>query len=151
MKKLFTLFAASMLFTAVAQAQTAEDARDVILGKKKRTETKQQEENRTSRYPTGSREAEADRINREYDQKIQSIRNNNTLSAEEKSRMIEYLEKEREKELKRVNKDGRKYEEGDRDDRNAKNKKDKQFKNNRGKHKGWEKGKGNKHRDRDND
>jgi hypothetical protein len=158
MKKIITLFTAALLIAGFAHAQTPEDARDVILGKKKRTEQRKEEptdifgnrrsDERTERYPSGSAEAERDRINREYDYKIQTIRNNNALSAEEKRRMIDYLNKEREKELRRVrNYDDRRYDDDDRDER----KKDKRYKSNRGKHKGWEKGKGNKHRDRNDD
>ena len=158
MKKFITLFTAAFLVAGFANAQTGEDARDVILGKKKKTEQGQQDprdvlgkrksdDDRDARYPSGSREAETDRINREYDYKIQTIRNNNALSAEEKRRMIDYLNKEREKELRKVRKDDKKYDDDDRDDRT---KNDQEFKSNRGKHKGWQKGKGNKHRNRDN-
>ena len=161
MKKIITLFTAAMLVAGFASAQTGEDAKDVILGKKKRTEQgkedptdvlgkRRSDDDRDARYPSGSREAEIDRINREYDYKIQTIRNNNALSAEEKRRMIDYLNQEREKELKKVRKDDRRYDEEDSDDRYKKNKKDKEYKTNKGKHKGWEKGNGNKHRNRDN-
>lgn len=160
MKKIITLFTAALLTAGFANAQTSEDARDVILGKKKKTEQGQQDprdilgnrrsDDRTERYPSGSAEAERQRINREYDYKIQTIRNNNALSEEEKRRTIDYLNKEREKELRRVRNDDRRYDD-DRDDRNKKNKKNKEYKTNRGKHKGWNKGKGNKHRDRDDD
>lgn len=163
MKKIITLFTAALFSAGIIHAQTPEDARDVILGKKKKAEKGQQDprdilgnrrsDERTERYPSSSEEAERARINREYDYKIQTIRNNNALNEEEKRRTIDYLYKEREKELRRIRKDNRRYDDddNDRDDRYKKNKKNKDYQSNRGKHKGWAKGKGNKDRDRDDD
>src|SRR5215203_4136209 len=57
---------------------------DVILGRDRRVE-----DNGGTRYPNGTygtREQEIDRVNRDYDAKIYSIRNNRNLSAAEKER-----------------------------------------------------------------
>lgn len=157
MKKIITLFVA-VLVLAGAQAQTSkEEARDVILGKRK--DNPSQKDERTipgnrentgeygSRYPSGSREAEIDRINREYDYKIQSIRNNNALNSEEKERIIRDLNNQRARKIKQVNNE---YKRNDGDNDND----DRYEKHNKGKHKGWKKGNGhkkNKHKGHDDD
>jgi hypothetical protein len=152
MKKLFTFcFAVASFFAAQAQTQK-EDARrvilkgggqqpsgngsqsprDVILGGGSNGET----------YPGGtSREARIDAINREYDAKIASIRNNPSLSAEEKERAIRQLERDRQRKIRQVTDDYRDRRD-DRDDDRDEYKKEKRNGNN-GKHKGWYKGKGN--------
>jgi hypothetical protein len=160
MKKIITLFVAALAFTAsFAQTTSQEESRRVILGKQKKGNTEQttkKEDGRTAKdiilgrderttrnddgtYTSAERQAEIDRINREYDSKIQSIRNNPTLSAEEKERMIRGLENERARKIRQVNNAGK-----DRDD-DKDGKKDK-VKGNNGKHLGWEKGVGNPHR-----
>jgi hypothetical protein len=163
MKKLITLLLATGVFFSV-QAQTSKDeARRIILGQEKGNNN-----NSTSRngrdvvlgggnettypnsypnnYPSGS-QSEIDRLNREYDAKIWSIRNNNTLSSEEKARMIRQLEQDRDRRIRQINqnkdygygKKGKKY-----DDDNDHGKG--YGKSNNGKHLGWEKGKGNPHK-----
>jgi hypothetical protein len=154
MKKLITLLFAAGAFIA-AHAQTPRDeARRVILGQEKG-------DNSTSRngrdvilgggnetaypnnYPSGSRQAEIDRVNRDYDAKIRSIRSNNRLSSEEKARMVRQLEQDRARKIRQINqsdgygKKGKKYDGG-----NGK----RYSKSNNGKHLGWEKGKGNPHK-----
>jgi len=158
MKKIITLFFCIGVIT-FANAQTPqEEARRVILngGKNKNTDRDSRnsrdvviggdrriydEDNRG--YPTsGSREARIDQINRDYDAKIQSIRNNRYLSAEEKERTIRQLNNDRERAIRQVNNQSndrrdRRYDD-DRDDR--------KYKSNNGNRYGWEKGKGNPHR-----
>ncbi len=162
MKKIFTLIIASLAVTAIFAQSSQEESRRVILGKQKKSgseETTSRDEQRSARdvifgknrtvnddgSRTTERQAEIDRINREYDNKIQSIRNNPSLSTEEKERIIRGLENERAKKIREVNK---KY--SDRDDRDDDDgdddKKDKKVKGNNGKHLGWEKGVGNPHR-----
>ena len=86
-------------------------------------------------YPSGSREAQINQINREYDAKIRSIRNNPYLSQAEKDRAIRQLENDRRRKINAIsgsyakNKNGKAYKKG-----------------NKGKHLGWEKGKGNPHK-----
>ena len=117
---------------------------DVILGRDRRVE-----DNQGTRYPNGtygSREQQIDQVNREYDRKINSIRNNRTLSAAEKERMIRQLENDRARRIREI--DNRYY--GDRDNRRYDDdnyaKKNKKYKSNNGNHYGWEKGVGNPHR-----
>lgn len=160
MKKLLTLFMALGAFVAV-QAQTSkEEARRVILGGGKSgsgntgTTSKSGRDvilgggNNTGNYPTypnsypngGSRDAQVDQINREYDQKIWSIRNNNQLSQAEKERIIRQLENDRARRIREVNNSyGRDRDYDDDDDYRG-------SKSNNGKHKGWEKGVGNPHK-----
>jgi hypothetical protein len=164
MKKLITLLLATGAFFSV-QAQTSKDeARRIILGQEKGNNN-----NSTSRngrdvvlgggnettypnsypnnYPSGSGQAEIDRVNREYDAKIWSIRNNNTLSSQEKARMIRQLEQDRDRKIRQINqnkdygysKKGKKYDDYDDHGKGY-------GKSNNGKHLGWEKGKGNPHK-----
>lgn len=102
-------------------------------------------DNRDNRspYPDGaSRDAQIEKINREYDSRISSIRNHPHLSFEEKERRIRQLEAQRERRIRNIYNDNRGY---DDDDDYKKNKK---YKQNNGKHLGWEKGKGNPHKRR---
>jgi hypothetical protein len=98
---------------------------------------------RGSRIPGGgsttSSNETIDRINNEYERKINAVRMNPTLSQAEKERRIRELENQRERKINAIrngkdyNKDGKGY------------KKDKNKKRN-GKHLGWEKGVGNPHK-----
>jgi hypothetical protein len=116
---------------------------DVILGRDRRVE-----DNQGTRYPSGTygtREQQIDRVNREYDAKIYSIRNNRTLTAAEKERMIRQLEADRARRIREIN--NRYYDRDSRyDDDNDNYRKDKKYKTNNGNHYGWEKGKGNPHK-----
>ncbi len=150
MKKLFTLLVVASAFSTIAIAQNpAEESRRVILGKGgSSTSTDSREvilgrDGRTNEtnYPAGTREQQVNQVNREYNSKIQSIRNNPTLTAAEKERMIRQLENDRQRKIRDIN---RRYNEINRDDRDYK--KDKSYKNNNGKKLGWEKGVGNPHR-----
>lgn len=145
MKKMLTLLIATSAFVAVHAQTSRDEARRVILGQEKNKGGSSQEgrdiilgggTNRND-YPTypnsypDSRQSQVDRINREYDAKIWSIRNNRTLSQAEKERMIRQLEQDRAKKIRKAHQsDGYRY-----------GKK----KGNKGKHSGWEKGKGNPH------
>ena len=164
MKKIITLlFAAFAVTASFAQTTSQEESRRVILGKQKKSGTEETTRNedrsardiilgkdgeRTSRkddgtYSSTERQARIDRINRDYDNKIQSIRNNPNLSAEEKERIIRGLENERAKKIREVNNDYKRDRDDDDDDRDGKKEK---VKGNNGKHLGWEKGVGNPHR-----
>jgi len=155
MKKIITLVLAVASFAAVKAQTTKEEARKVILGESKGSKTTPAQNPRDvilgggtnggdrptsypGNYPSGSREAQINQINREYDAKIQSIRNNRYLSQAEKDRAIRQLESDRARKIREIN--NRYY--GDRD--NAY--KYKKNKGNNGKHLGWEKGKGNPHK-----
>lgn len=166
MKKIITLLVFFGAYTAVS-AQTTEDAKRVILGQKKGTRTTRTGDSKDvifggdrrvyddngNRYPSsGSREAEIDQVNREYNQKIYSIRNNPNLSSAEKERIIRQLEAERTRKIRAINGryEDRRYDDR-RDDRRYDDDDDryegkKYGKHNNGKKLGWEKGVGNPHR-----
>ncbi len=133
--------------------------RDVVLG-----DRRVYDKNGTT-YPrrsTGStRESQINQVNREYDAKIYSIRNNRYLSAAEKERAIRQLEADRARKVRQINdryygsnnkryndrryddkRYDRRYDDGDRYGK----KKHKKYKKDNGKHLGWKKGKGNPHR-----
>lgn len=165
MKKIITLFLCVGAVASTFAQTSAEESRRIILGKQGETERERQE--RTSkdvilgredrrvnnetgtRYPNGSRAQKVREINREYDAKVQSIRNNRTLSAAEKERTIRQLNADRARKIRDIkarSNDNRRYDDRkdrDDDDRNYKSKKNK---SNNGNHYGWEKGKGNPHK-----
>jgi len=155
MKNVITLFIAATAFIS-GYAQTSKDeARKVILGQEKGTSStsrndrdvilggsneKNYPDSYPNNYPTGSHDAQVDQVNREYDAKIRSIQNNRTLTQAEKDRMIRQLEKDRAKKIRQVDRNGD-------DDYGDNEKKEKDHKkSNNGKHLGWEKGKGNPHK-----
>jgi hypothetical protein len=165
MKKIITLLLAAAAFVSV-QAQTSkEEARKVILGQPKTgsgTASKQGRDiilgggNTGSRnpgypnsgnYPSGSRQAQIAQVNREYNAKIYSIRNNPNLSPAEKERMIRQLESDRARRIREIN---RQFENGGYNKHGKNGKKDDEHHDN-GKHKGWYKGKGNQGKDHDHD
>ena len=164
MKQTITLLIAVFAIATVHAQTSRDEARRVILGQGKRSTSTSGNgrdvilgggnngntypSSYPDNYPTsGSRQGQADQVNREYDAKIRSIRNNGTLSESEKERMIRQLEKDRQKRLQQINHNG-----DDEYSRNGKHHDDddddvygKRGKGNNGKHLGWEKGKGNPH------
>lgn len=162
MKKILTLLLFAGAVT-VANAQNSRDeARRVILGGGNGSENGgngrdvilgggNNGNNYPGNYPQGNnnRQYQIDQVNREYDSKIQSIRNNQYLSYDEKDRAIRQLERDRQARLQQIyNNYGNGYGNGNNNCNN----------NNRhdnGKHKGWyKKGKNNNSkngRDRDDD
>jgi hypothetical protein len=165
MKKIITLLLCVGAVASTFAQTSAEESRRIILGKQDETERERQE--RTSkgvilgredrkvnnetgtRYPNGSSAQKVREINREYDAKVQSIRNNRTLSAAEKERTIRQLNADRARKIRDIkarSNDNRRYDDRkdrDDDDRNYKTKKNK---SNNGNRYGWEKGKGNPHK-----
>ena len=142
MKQILTLLLAVGAFSTL-QAQTSREearrvilggggsgnngsnGRDVILGGGNNGESYPYPGN----YPTnGSRQSQIDQVNRDYDTKIQSIRNNPYLSNEEKQRAIRQLEKDRQARIRQLGNYDRDRDYDDRYDGNRKN---------NGKHKGW--------------
>lgn len=130
---------------------TSNDPRDIILGGGDRRVN----DGNDTRYPNGtygSRQQQIDQVNREYDSKIQSIRNNPTLSAAEKERMIRQLEADRARRIRDINRyydTDRRDRDRDRNDRDRDDDDDDdryKQKGNNGNHYGWEKGKGNPHK-----
>lgn len=148
MKKLITLvFIIGSFSASFAQSRTIDRAKEVITKEPKSTSTSYPD-NRTvgtdNRYPNStSREAEIGEINRRYDAKIQAVRVNPILSAEEKERRIRDLEYQRAQQIREIN--NRYYGNNSGYSKN-KNKNKDYKKDNPGKHLGWEKGKGNPHK-----
>ncbi|HEY0066792.1 MAG TPA: DUF1542 domain-containing protein, partial [Flavisolibacter sp.] len=107
MKKFITLLIAVAAFAgAEAQSNKIEEAKRVVLGGGGNNDRDIYEDRRVGSrdYPYGtSREAEIDRINRDYDLKIQSIRNNPYLTSAEKERTIRQLNTERERRIREIN------------------------------------------------
>ena len=160
MKKFITLFfAVSAITTAGFSQSKAEESRRVILGKEGSSTTDRDRTrnggvledilggSRTddSHYPNGtneSRRAEIDEVNREYDRKIQTVRNNPIISDEQKQRVIRQLEAERARKIQEIND---RYGYGNRNNEDYNNNKGYK-RNGNGKKLGWEKGVGNPHR-----
>lgn len=156
MKQILTLLIAVGTIGTL-NAQTREETRRVILGERKDNGSRNDRNNRDvvygdgdyDRYPNngsnGNRQYQVDQINREYDNKINSIRNSRYLSNSEKERAIRQLERDRQQRLAEIS---RGYNDRDRRYDDNYSRKD------NGKHKGWyKKGKnknwkkGNRNRD----
>ncbi|MGE5519677.1 MAG: hypothetical protein ACM3VS_07100 [Candidatus Dadabacteria bacterium] len=150
MKKILTLLIAFGAFISLHAQTTRDEARRVILGQPKSGNYPSDSRDvilggnnyPNGNYPNGSREAQIDQINREYDYKIQSVRNNPYISNAEKDRQIRNLERQRENKIRKVNEQyNGNYDRNRNYDRNGN-----YGKKNNGKHLGWEKGVGNPHR-----
>lgn len=157
MKQILTLLLAASTFGTL-HAQSREESRRVILGGGNETSRSGDRDvilgggNGNSRYPQSpngtygnDRQYQIDQVNREYDAKIYSIRNNPHLSNQEKERTIRQLERDRQR---RVNDISRRSN----NDRNYED--DRYERRDNGKHKGWYKKNKNKNwkkgkRDRD--
>jgi hypothetical protein len=158
MKKIITLLIAAGAFVAVHAQTSRDEARRVILGggNGDNSSTRGRDvilgggNDNTRTYPnsypgnTGSRQAQIDQVNREYDAKIYSIRNNGTLTQSEKERMIRQLEMDRARRIREINQySNRSY------GSKGKNHGDEyEERHDNGKHKGWTKGKGNQNKNK---
>ncbi len=147
MKKIVTLLIAVSAFAAVQAQTTREEARRVILGQPKNGgSTNGRDVILGGQYPTsGSRQADIDQVNRDYDAKIYSIRTNPNLSQSEKQRMIDQLERERQRRIREIN---NRYDNGSYDRRRDRDYDDDRYEGRKdnGRHLGWEKGVGNPHK-----
>jgi hypothetical protein len=96
MKKIFTLVFALGAATAIfAQGgHGRNESRDVILGQQNRTVYNNPRSN-NDYYSIQDRDAQIQRINREYDWRIQSIERDRYLRKAEKKRQIRALQNER--------------------------------------------------------
>ena len=172
MKKIVTLSMAVLLAASVFAQSTKEEARRVILGQPKKSSSGTYPQDSRdvvlggngsrsypdypnsyprNNYPANSRGAQIDRINREYDYKIQTIRNNRALSPRERDRIIRDLNNERYARIRQINsqygRSDNRYDRRHDDDDYRKGKKN--GKHDNGKHLGWYKGKGNPHKHHD--
>jgi hypothetical protein len=152
MKTIFTLLFVVAAFVSVNAQSSREEARRVVLGGGQSAETKRDNPRDVVSGRNGEtsneagRQAEIDRINRDYDARIIAIRNNPNMTQAEKERAIEQLERERSRKIREINgRSGDDRYKGDKKNKDKKNK-DKKVKSNNGKRLGWEKGVGNPHR-----
>lgn len=157
MKRILTLFICLGTIGSAFAQTNSEEAKRVILGRKKSDNGSNENKdvvlgggNRrdTRTYPTypsgSSRDQQVDQVNREYDAKVQSVRNNPYLSQAEKDRAIRDLNADRARRIKAINRSFETSRDDRDDDENYK--KNKKYKKNNGNRYGWEKGKGNPHR-----
>ncbi len=125
MKKIITLVLCSGVFVSTFAQTSSEESRRIILGRKSGGSTsgtdnrtsdprdvilgrddRRVDDNRNTRYPSGTygnRDEQINQVNRDYDYKIQSIRNNPTLTQAEKDRMIRQLNADRARRIKEIN------------------------------------------------
>lgn len=149
MKKILTLLIATGAFFTL-HAQSREENRRVVLGDRNENGTYSGRNDRdvvlgrgsTERYPnetySSNRQYEIDRVNRDYNEKINSIRNNRYLSGSEKERAIRDLERDRQRRIEQINRNyNDRNDRYDRDDRNDRGSQARNAKGNNGKHKGW--------------
>lgn len=150
MKKILTLLIAAGAFFTL-HAQSREETRDIILGGSKDNGTSGNRDrdvilggDNSNRYPIypnngsygNNRQYQIEQVNREYDAKIYSIRNNRHLSRAEQDRMIRQLEKDRQRRIADIT---RSY-----NNRNDRYDDDRYNRHDNGKHKGWYKKEKNK-------
>jgi hypothetical protein len=104
MKKVFALVLALGAMSAVF-AQRGYDhgneSRDVILGQQNRS-VYNNNRNNDGYYSSRERDEQIDRINRTYNWKIESVRNDRHLRNAEKRREIRFLENERDTKIREV-------------------------------------------------
>ncbi|NTS41485.1 hypothetical protein HRG84_11275 [Flavisolibacter sp. BT320] len=156
MKRILTLLLATGAVLSL-HAQSREETRRVVLGDRTDNGTYNGRNDRdvvlgrgnNERYPNGNysnnRQYEIDRVNREYADKINSIRNNRQLNNAEKERTIRQLERDRQQRIAEINRgyndrNDRRYD----DDRYSRGEQARHAKGNNGKHKGWYKKEKNK-------
>jgi len=105
MKKVFALVFALGAMTAVfAQGgyDRRDESRDVILGQPNRTVYDNNHGYNNGYSNTRDRDAQIDRINREYGWRIESVERDRYLRRAEKKRQIRYLENERDARIREV-------------------------------------------------
>ena len=104
MKKLFALVLAIGAMTSVfAQRNNdrRDESRDVILGQQNRSVYNNNRGN-DGYFSTRERDDQIERINRNYNWRIQSVRNDRYLKHSEKKREIRFLENERDAKIREV-------------------------------------------------
>ncbi|HUQ96314.1 MAG TPA: hypothetical protein VM010_01530 [Chitinophagaceae bacterium] len=152
MKTIFFLLSLVTFTTTFAQTSDRDEAKRVILGERRDADTRKEypADNRTvygdrnDRYPDTygtKRNREMNETNRDYDQKIASIRSNRTLSRNEKERIIYLLESDRRNRIDACNNRAYKNNNRDYDNNRDHGKKYKKSKFNNGNHYGWYNGK----------
>jgi Ni/Co efflux regulator RcnB len=139
MKKLFTLLAAVTMLLAVQAQNGSRDNRGNGQNDQQKNQRDNQngygndniEKNRSydndDRYNNGNSNFERNKgqriaqINREYEYKIQKVKNSRFMSRSEKKRQIRFLEEQRQQEIRRINFSSNRNRSDDRYDRNDNN------------------------------
>jgi len=104
MKRLFALVLALGAMSAVFAQRgydRGNESRDVILGQQNRSVYNNNRSN-DGYYSSRERDAQIDRIKRNYNWRIQSVRNDRYLRTAEKRREIRFLENERDAKIREV-------------------------------------------------
>ncbi|TCJ12605.1 hypothetical protein EPD60_15160 [Flaviaesturariibacter flavus] len=146
MKKVITL----VLFFGIAGGAFAQSDAERAAGVILRGGVPNAERYPQGQYPSGSQQDAINAINRDYDARVAAVQADPNISAAERERRIQALNRERARRIDAVNRrngqgtrdrdyDHDRDRDHDRNDRMKKNGKD------NGNHYGWEKGKGNPH------
>lgn len=104
MKKLFVLVLATGAMTSVFAQRgydRKDESRDVILGQQNRSVYNNNRGN-DGYFSSRERDDQIERINRNYNWRIQSVRNDRYLRHAEKKREIRFLENERDTKIREV-------------------------------------------------
>lgn len=105
MKKIFILaLSLGVLTTSFAQDRRGSEkanSRDVILGHKSPAKDKSMNDKNIG-FNNRERDSEINRINRDYELKIQKVKNNRSLRSVEKNRRIKMLEQQCSQEIFKV-------------------------------------------------
>jgi len=104
MKKVFALVLALGAMTAVFAQRgydRRDESRDVILGQQNRSVYNNNRSN-DGYYSSRERDVQIERIRRDYDWRIQSVRNDRYLRKAEKKREVRLLENERDTKIREV-------------------------------------------------
>jgi len=104
MKKLFVLVMAIGAMTSVFAQRgydRKDESRDVILGQQNRSVYNNNRSN-DGYFSSRERDEQIERINRNYNRRIQSVRNDRYLRNGEKKREIRFLENERDTKIREV-------------------------------------------------
>ncbi|GAA4339998.1 hypothetical protein [Flaviaesturariibacter amylovorans] len=166
MKKLFSLLLCATLFGSAFAQSDRERSRDVIFGKGGSTSTGSTSRttprdvilggNGSNRSTGNSCQDQINALNRTYDNQVRTIQNNPLLSSAEKAKKIRETNEARRFKIAEARRacnadrrDDRRYDRRDRDDARDDDRnyaKTRKVKGNNGNHYGWDKGKGNPHR-----
>ncbi|MCW3074296.1 MAG: hypothetical protein JWP69_1365 [Flaviaesturariibacter sp.] len=134
MKKLFTvLLAMGLVSVSFAQSRDSrypQDSKSVILGRSgngsydkddRRYDNDRYDRDDRSRTAGAEKNAQLYRINREFDARINAVRNNRRLRSSEKSRQVRSLEAQRREEISRTNARFDQWRNGNSNDRYSRN------------------------------
>jgi len=108
MKRILALFLFAGLVTAASAQSSRNQSRDIVLGRPNspvydnNTRNNRYESRNDSYYSTRERDAQIERIKREYDWKIRNVYNDRYLRNSAKKRKVRMLEDERNDRIREV-------------------------------------------------